>query len=175
MDWVVWNEYHPLFEGTIDDGDRLEIRSYSVPTSCGLCLSLGWPELPRFNVLVPKPCEPSLSCPFNPRAGSGPLGFRIIADTAAPPPPPPLFPSPVSVPASVAPAAKIRSRAALYRAERSANVPPVIAADELLLSLTPFRVGPAERLRMRMGGWKAEAGGTTPLGMDPVLGDVATS
>jgi hypothetical protein len=28
---------------------------------------------------------------------------------------------------------------------------------------------------MRMGDWKAEAGGTTPGEMDPVLGDVTTS
>jgi hypothetical protein len=83
--------------------------------------------------------------------------------------------------ASVVPAAKMRSRAALYRAERSAKVPALIGAEagelELELSLASpfFGVGPVERFRMRMGDWKAEAGGTTPGGMDPVLGDVATS
>jgi hypothetical protein len=150
-------------------------QAYCVPKpeswSCRLCHSLGWPELPRFPILGPKPCEPSLPCPFGPRAGSGPLGFRMIADTAA------LASLPTSPVPSVAPAAKMRSRAALYRAERSANDPTVAdaAGAELLLSLAPFWVDAAERLRMRMGDWKAEAGGTTPLGMDPVLGEVTTS
>ena len=54
----------------------------------------------------------------------------------------------------------MRSRAALYRAERSAKVPALIVdADDS--SPAQFWVGAAERLRMRMGGWKAEAGGTT--------------
>lgn len=65
----------------------------------------------------------------------------MIADTApAPAPAPPVTPpSPVLLPmpgpalalASVVPAAKMRSRAALYRAERSAKVPPpLIGAAE---------------------------------------------
>ena len=143
-------------------------------------VSLGCPEFPRFPVLVRKPCEPSLPCPFGPcAAGSGPFGFRMIvaADTApstVPEPEPELEPEPAASSSVVR--AKMRSRAALYRAERSAK-DPAEAAGELVppsLALAPFWVGPVERLRMRMGDWKAEAGGTT-LGMDPVRGDVTTS
>jgi hypothetical protein len=63
----------------------------------------------------------------------------MIADTAPAPAPPVTPPSPVlllPMPrpalelASVAPAAKMRSRAALYRAERSAKVPALIGAAE---------------------------------------------
>src|SRR5260370_6479431 len=107
--------------------------------------------------------------------GSGPLGFGIIADTAPPVTPPPVLPMP-SLVASVVPAAKMRSRAALYRTERSASVsaPIGVEAGELELSLaSPFFC--VERFRMRMGDWKAEAGGTTLGVMDPVLGDVTTS
>jgi hypothetical protein len=116
------------------------------------------------------------------------LGFRIIAADNAPP----VIPSsPVLLTAALAsvvvvPAAKMRSRAALYRAERSAKVPAaaLIGAGELGLGLElslaspPFcRVGGAavERFRMRMGDWKADAGGTTPGEMDPALEDVTTS
>jgi hypothetical protein len=59
------------------------------------------------------------------------LGFRRIADTA---PAPPVTPSPVPS----TPAAKMRSRAALYRAERSAKVPAPVGAEagELGLELS---------------------------------------
>jgi hypothetical protein len=50
-----------------------------------------------------------------------------------------------------------------------------VIADADESSLASFRVGAAavERLRIRTGGWKAEAGGTT-LEMDPILEDVTT-
>lgn len=97
----------------------------------------------------------------------------MIPAEAAPPPSPGVpEPVPISASSSVV-RAKMRSRAALYRAERSAKVPADAADEPVLLSLVlaPFWV---ERLRMRMGDWKAEAGGTT-LEMAPVRGDVATS
>jgi len=81
-------------------------------------------------------------------------------------------PSPLPSLASAVPA-KMRSRAALYLAERSANVSEVFAeAGESLLAYFP--VCAAERFRMRMGDWNAEAGGMT-LEPVPVLGDVVTS
>ena len=100
----------------------------------------------------------------------------MIPAEAVPPPSPGVpvpVPEPVLIPASSVVRAKMRSRAALYRAERSAKVPADAADEPVLLSLAlaPFWV---ERLRMRMGDWKAEAGGTT-LEMAPVRGDVATS
>jgi hypothetical protein len=100
----------------------------------------------------------------------------MIADADTAPPPPPPSPVPTLLLASaVVRAAKMRSRAALYRAERSAKVPAIAPeAGEPSPSLAPLWVGAAERFRMRMGGWKAEAGGTT-LERDPVLGDVITS
>lgn len=100
----------------------------------------------------------------------------VAADTAPLPlPSPEPEPEPAASSSSVV-RAKMRSRAALYRAERSAK-DPAEAAGELAppsLALAPFWAGPVERLRMRMGDWKAEAGGTT-LEMDPVRGDVTTS
>lgn len=70
------------------------------------------------------------------------MGFRIIAATAPPVTPSSIVSMPAAL-ASVAPAAKMRSRAALYRAERSAKVPAPVGATagelELELSLaSPF-------------------------------------
>jgi len=91
------------------------------------------------------------------------LGFRTIVATATP--------SPTAVPPSVVPA-KMRSRAASYRAERSAKVP--VKTDVGESSFAPRWVAATDRFRIRMGDWNAEAGGTT-LGRDPVLDDVTTS